>query len=967
MAEGNSAPGGDNRRLTFFDIFSEVTGMETVDLSGLLKKGSGNGEGSEGWLSLSNAMTESGKSSSDDSDNKKPDGGSTSSAAYTYTAYGAVWIGINADWELIRQWNDQIEEMDSMVGDLLGGRLGLVDITQFYDVQMVLDEYLAWLRSADAVLQTWVDKLTSDDDSFKGKAANVIYQHVKNFQFIVSDILEQIVEDRETPQKILELASALQSFIRMMATAWYTVRDALYDLPGKLVGNLVKNVALYVRQLGLAHGEPNYLLDLINYSHVSPWERDFKSGFSADPAKEYIRGVVAAWSSTHNQGARIANFKMNNGLDDYFRDIFSDVSSVEFDIVNEPYDPVPIAPVNGVETFPKITGPLNSAATWQQANRYINDYIEEIMDLLHESAREAMSYLEDSYLSAKPNLAALDDPQPLEGGGGGGGLGGGNGGGNTNVDDILKDLFGDGGGGKTKIDLSGLFGDGKGNSDLDDQLKKLFEGGPNGGGGPNGNGNGDLSDQLNNLLNGGGGPGGSGPNANGNGDLSDQLNNLLNGGGGPGGGGPSANGTGNLTDQLNNLFGNGDGPNANGTGNLTDQLNNLLGPGGLPITPGPGGIGTFKSPLDNNGKPTQLFDANGNPIPMNGDGTLNLPLDANGNPLPVFDANGNPVDLQRLSPPPMYDANGNLIPLDGDGTLNLPLDANGNPLAVFDANGNPALFDADGNPIPINGDGTLDLPLDANGNPLPVFDANGNPVALDLGGNGANGTGSSNIPDLSDLLDDDRSEFPVGGLDDETLKDLLNGGGNGSTNIPDLSGKHDPPSASTNIPDDLRDLLGGGNGKEVAAGANFPAGGGGAGGEGSVGGDTGGAGGFSGEGWSNWSGTEQSQGGTGTGIGGVGGRMPFMPPMMPPIMPPNGAQQNKDRERQTWLSEDEEIWGTKGAATAGVIGLPEGPEVENEEQRAPTHVHVRSKAPSSKGKDRQTQEQTAEQSSEGTR
>src|SRR5690606_39444041 len=97
--------------------------------------------------------------------------------------------------------------------------------------------------------------------------------------------------------------------------------------------------------------------------------------------------------------------------------------------------------------------------------------------------------------------------------------------------------------------------------------------------------------------------------------------------------------------------------------------------------------------------------------------------------------------------------NGNLIPLDGDGTLNLPLVANVNPWAVFDANGPPALFDAYGNQIPINGDGTLDLPLDANGNPLPVFDANGNPVALDLGGNGANGTGSSNIPDLSDLLD----------------------------------------------------------------------------------------------------------------------------------------------------------------------------------------------------------------------
>src|SRR5690606_36547240 len=214
----------------------------------------------------SNAMTESGKSSSDDSGNKKPDGGSTSSAAYTYTAYGAVWIGINADWELIRQWNDQIEEMDSMVGDLLGGRLGLVDITQFYDVQMVLDEYLAWLRSADAVLQTWVDKLTSDDDSFKGKAANVICQHVKNFQFIVSDMLLQVVESRDPPWKMLELASALQLVIRMMATAWYTVGAALYDFHGTVVDILVNIVALYARHLALANGEPHYLLNLMDYS-----------------------------------------------------------------------------------------------------------------------------------------------------------------------------------------------------------------------------------------------------------------------------------------------------------------------------------------------------------------------------------------------------------------------------------------------------------------------------------------------------------------------------------------------------------------------------------------------------------------------------------------------------------------------------------------------------------------------------
>ncbi|MFF3073250.1 hypothetical protein ACFVSN_04390 [Kitasatospora sp. NPDC057904] len=47
---------------------------------------------------------------------------------------------------------------------------------------------------------------------------------------------------------------------------------------------------------------------------------------------------------------------------------------------------------------------------------------------------------------------------------------------------------------------------------------------------------------------------------------------------------------------------------------------------------------------------------------------------------------------------------------------------------------------------------------------------------------------------------------------------------------------------------------------------------------------------------------------------------------MPPMMPPGGmgagagAQENKERQRTTWLAEDEEVWGTDAGAVSGVIG-----------------------------------------------
>jgi len=62
-----------------------------------------------------------------------------------------------------------------------------------------------------------------------------------------------------------------------------------------------------------------------------------------------------------------------------------------------------------------------------------------------------------------------------------------------------------------------------------------------------------------------------------------------------------------------------------------------------------------------------------------------------------------------------------------------------------------------------------------------------------------------------------------------------------------------------------------------------------------------------------------------------------------------GGQQGgekKERERQTWLSEDEKVWGTDVTASLGVIGRPEDDEdeVDSEEFVLPAGP-VRSRRP----------------------
>ncbi|MFD2420774.1 hypothetical protein [Amycolatopsis pigmentata] len=136
---------------------------------------------------------------------------------------------------------------------------------------------------------------------------------------------------------------------------------------------------------------------------------------------------------------------------------------------------------------------------------------------------------------------------------------------------------------------------------------------------------------------------------------------------------------------------------------------------------------------------------------------------------------------------------------------------------------------------------------------------------------------------------------------------------------------------------------------------------------------SGGALGGSGEGWADWSGDLGSGGGhegLTSGLNQAGGAS-VMPPMIPPMMGGmggmgamggmGGAAKERERERQTWLSEDEKVWGIENAVGNGVIGRPDGEPV-TDEPLAPQHVHVRAasrrKAPEKRAEATATKEGT---------
>ncbi|GAB2847459.1 hypothetical protein GCM10027176_58840 [Actinoallomurus bryophytorum] len=350
--------------------------------------------------------------------------------------------------------------------------------------------------------------------------------------------------------------------------------------------------------------------------------------------------------------------------------------------------------------------------------------------------------------------------------------------------------------------------------------------------------------------------------------------------------------------------------------------------------------------------------------------------------IPTDDGNGPPDGSGdgNIPPPPDGSGDGNIPPPDGGGDGNIPPPPDGG------GGGDIPPPDGSGGNVPPpdgsgGGDGDLNLPADGSGgdgglNPPgggdgPPADGAFVPALVPPGGGtgaGGDGSGSGNGvgPGADGAFDEngpgDGLITPPDGSGDggggsllppgsDKSRAALPPGGDGSGGFGSDPGKDFDPGgalgAGAGAGAGGLGGFGGANGGLGGAGNGFNGLGGlGAGGAGLGAGAGGGLSGLGGQFTGGSPGMNGAAGASGGSSGGEGG-VPFFPPMMGGGAGGAGGEKPQERERQTWLSEDEEIWGTRVAVGSGVVGRLDEEEFDAEEipLTGPTRRQRRADAP----------------------
>ncbi|MEE1790683.1 hypothetical protein PUR28_07830 [Streptomyces sp. BE308] len=384
-------------------------------------------------------------------------------------------------------------------------------------------------------------------------------------------------------------------------------------------------------------------------------------------------------------------------------------------------------------------------------------------------------------------------------------------------------------------------------------------------------------------------------------------------GGGDGGPGSADDFLNKFKEMLGGGAG-GDGAGGDGGGGAGGGGGGDLGLGGPPPVTGPSG-GTSGTNLPKTGNlglvPPPVTGSSGGTSGTGSGGSLTVPAGSRIDPKTgaVTDAKGKPVlgaDGKPLIVPPgsTIGPGGKIISpstggpkpptlpsgsTSGDSIRGFGVDAEGNVIVPkgtrVDAQGN--LIGADGKPLTNMYGGKLSVPpgsrINADGT---ITDPQGKHIT-----ESSNNLKTRTPKSLDDLLNGQRRPYTSSGDlfggskgASENLRKLFDGSGNGNAN-------REPTSVVSGLSNRARAAMG-----LPATPAVPPV-------QGNV--------------------STQSLGALGRGGagGGTGSGMPFMPPMgMGGGGAPGGGGNGGDRQRNVWLSEDEEVWGTEPDAGTGVIG-----------------------------------------------
>jgi hypothetical protein len=202
----------------------------------------------------------------------------------SYHAWGDYYYGVNVPVEAQTAWTDAVDLINEMMPDVARGKRGSMDIQTLNDLNTLLNAFALWSGQTSRGLTGWANNLDSDDSSFRGKAAFLIYWRLKMNGDGLDDTHSQLLyrHGRPISDSVSAAAVELGNFNTTMSTKWnlaFTLN--LRDWIQNGIDSRISNIYDYIVDSGLQKNTPEYKLNAFNSD--------------VDSGKAYIRRMLSSY------------------------------------------------------------------------------------------------------------------------------------------------------------------------------------------------------------------------------------------------------------------------------------------------------------------------------------------------------------------------------------------------------------------------------------------------------------------------------------------------------------------------------------------------------------------------------------------------------------------------------------------------------------------------------------------------
>ncbi len=211
------------------------------------------------------------------------DTGKGAGAPVNYHAFGDYFVAVDFNQAAIDKWHTAFHTIDDMMGDVLAGKRGSMDLQTMRDLEFSIRSLALTTGATGDDFRTWANALDSDDSAFRGKAAYLIHWRMKVNGDGMVDTHDQVTTRHGRPiaDIVKDAGDGLSAFNTSMSNAWTSISFGLLNMVVNGINAEVTAAFDYMKSKGLFKDESNYALDAFG---------------SADAAKTYIKTTLAGYS-----------------------------------------------------------------------------------------------------------------------------------------------------------------------------------------------------------------------------------------------------------------------------------------------------------------------------------------------------------------------------------------------------------------------------------------------------------------------------------------------------------------------------------------------------------------------------------------------------------------------------------------------------------------------------------------------